>query len=105
MMKLLYAKEMPDGNTALVIDIGTDQIIGGVARLVNLQSDYKSGSSLQDAIRRTNIDRTRMDFQWLWQRTVSRADYERAKNLDLEDMLTDAPPKTIDIKPNKKPGK
>lgn len=99
MMKLLYAGEVPNGgpdDTALVIDCGNDQIIGGVAVMTKFVNNYRN-PSLMDALRRTNIASTEMNFTWRWQTVITRAQYEAQRDRPQE--LTEPPPKIIEHKP------
>lgn len=78
MMRVLFAKALDGARTAIVIDTGAGQLLGGIAFLTDLKMNYgwrcDVGQSGASYAHRTGQDAMELRFIWEWHKVVDSAD-------------------------------
>lgn len=78
MMRILFARALDGARTAIVIDTGMGQLLGGVVFLTDFKMDYgwksEVGRSGSLYAQRTGQDTMQLRFVWEWHKVVDSAD-------------------------------
>ena len=76
-MRIIFAKIIDDLRSAIVIDMGNNNIMGGVGIVSRVNNHYKAGVSLMQAAKREGITTSEIDIHWEWVKNVNAEEFER----------------------------